>query len=67
MSKLHTYEGLGAAQGVVPLTSAVCAGTGRKRRVMFEYVMLRGVNDSHEDAVELARIASSMPTHVNLM
>ena len=37
------------------------------RRVTFEYVMIAGVNDSMEDADELARIATSLGALVNLI
>ncbi|GBC97672.1 putative dual-specificity RNA methyltransferase RlmN [bacterium HR17] len=38
-----------------------------KRRVTFEYVLLRGVNDRPEHAVELARLLRRLPCHVNLI
>jgi 23S rRNA (adenine2503-C2)-methyltransferase len=37
------------------------------RRVTFEYVLLRGVNDSDEDAVRLAKLLRSLPVKVNLI
>ncbi len=37
------------------------------RKVFFEYVMLRGINDSHEDARELARRMKGRLYHVNLI
>ena len=37
------------------------------RRVTFEYVMLRGVNDSDEDAGRLAALLRGMPVKVNLI
>jgi 23S rRNA (adenine2503-C2)-methyltransferase len=36
-------------------------------RVTFEYVMLKGVNDSEADARELVRLISGMPAKVNLI
>ncbi|MBI4384955.1 MAG: 23S rRNA (adenine(2503)-C(2))-methyltransferase RlmN [Nitrospinae bacterium] len=39
----------------------------RKRRLTFEYVLLRGTNDSHEDAVRLARLLKGIPCKVNLI
>jgi 23S rRNA (adenine2503-C2)-methyltransferase len=38
-----------------------------KRRISFEYVLLRGVNDKVEHAVELSRLLKGMPCHVNLI
>ncbi len=37
------------------------------RRITFEYVLLRGVNDSDEDAVRLARLIEGIPAKVNLI
>ena len=37
------------------------------RRITFEYVMLRGVNDSPTDARELARLLAGIPAKVNLI
>jgi 23S rRNA (adenine2503-C2)-methyltransferase len=37
------------------------------RRITFEYVMLRGINDSDEDAVRLARLARGIPCKINLI
>ena len=37
------------------------------RRVTFEYVMLRGVNDSPEDAARLAALLKGLPVKVNLI
>jgi 23S rRNA (adenine2503-C2)-methyltransferase len=38
-----------------------------KRRISFEYVLLKGVNDRPEHAVELARLLRDFPCHVNLI
>lgn len=38
-----------------------------KRRITFEYVLLKGVNDKVEHAVELARLLKGLPCHVNLI
>lgn len=38
-----------------------------KRRITFEYVLLKGVNDRVEHAVELARLLKGLPCHVNLI
>ena len=37
------------------------------RRIMFEYVMLNGVNDSPEDAHKLVRLLEGIPSKVNLI
>lgn len=39
----------------------------RQRKVFFEYVMLKGVNDSLENAKELLRVTSGIPCKVNLI
>ncbi len=38
-----------------------------KRRISFEYSMIRGVNDSDEDARQLADLLKGMISHVNLI
>ena len=38
-----------------------------KRKVTFEYVMLKGVNDQPEHAVQLAKILRDVPAKVNLI
>jgi 23S rRNA (adenine2503-C2)-methyltransferase len=38
-----------------------------RRKVTFEYVMLRGVNDSLDDAKQLLRLISDIPNKVNLI
>ena len=37
------------------------------RRIMFEYVMLKGVNDSEAEARELVRLLKGIPSKVNLI
>jgi 23S rRNA (adenine2503-C2)-methyltransferase len=37
------------------------------RRITFEYIMLKGVNDSEADARELVRLISGIPAKVNLI
>lgn len=39
----------------------------RRRRITFEYVLLRGMNDSAEDAIRLARILKGIPSKINLI
>ena len=42
-------------------------GATNARRITFEYVMLRGVNDSEADARELVRLIAGIPAKVNLI
>ncbi|MBO1361021.1 23S rRNA (adenine(2503)-C(2))-methyltransferase RlmN [Acetobacter sacchari] len=37
------------------------------RRITFEYIMLRGINDSEADARELVRLIGGLPAKVNLI
>ncbi len=37
------------------------------RRIIFEYSMIKGVNDSIDCAKQLAKITSGYPTHINLI
>ena len=54
-----------------PLTSVIEAAkyyfnkTGR--RIIFEYVLIEGVNDSEEDAKQLSKLTRDMSCHVNLI
>jgi 23S rRNA (adenine2503-C2)-methyltransferase len=43
------------------------AGRDRKMHIVYEYVMLDGVNDRPEHARELAKLLSGMPAKVNLI
>src|SRR3569832_1958392 len=42
-------------------------GVSNARRITFEYVMLKGVNDSLADAKELVRLLKGIPAKVNLI
>ena len=42
-------------------------GATNARRITFEYVMLKGVNDSVTDAAELVRLLNGIPAKVNLI
>lgn len=42
-------------------------GASNARRITFEYVMLKGVNDSDADARELARLVKGIPCKFNLL
>jgi len=39
----------------------------RARRVTFEYILFRGINDSREQALELARLVAGIPCKINLL
>ncbi len=39
----------------------------KRRRIMFEYILLKGINDSDQDARELARRLSKIPCKINLL
>jgi len=42
-------------------------GSSNARRITFEYVMLKGINDSPADARELVRLDKGIPAKINLM
>jgi 23S rRNA (adenine2503-C2)-methyltransferase len=42
-------------------------GLSNARRITFEYVMLKGVNDSDKDARELVRLLKGIPAKINLI
>lgn len=42
-------------------------GTSNAKRVTFEYVMLKGVNDSDAEARELVRLLKGIPAKINLI
>jgi 23S rRNA (adenine2503-C2)-methyltransferase len=42
-------------------------GLSNAKRVTFEYVMLKGVNDSPADAKALVRLVSGIPAKINLI
>ncbi len=39
----------------------------KRRRIMFEYILLKDINDSDKDAYELARRLRSIPCKINLL
>jgi 23S rRNA (adenine2503-C2)-methyltransferase len=55
--------------GLEELLEACAAypGASNARRITFEYVMLKGVNDSVADAKELVRLIAGIPAKVNLI
>jgi len=42
-------------------------GLGNARRITFEYVMLKGVNDTDAEARELVRLLKGVPAKINLI
>ena len=42
-------------------------GLSNAKRITFEYVMLKGVNDSNQDALELVRLLKGIPAKINLI
>jgi len=42
-------------------------GASNARRITFEYIMLKGVNDSPADAKELVRLLKGIPAKINLI
>ena len=42
-------------------------GSSNARRITFEYVMLKGINDSPAEARELVRLLKGIPAKVNLI
>ncbi len=42
-------------------------GLNNARRITFEYVMLKGINDSDADARELVRLLAKIPAKINLI
>jgi 23S rRNA (adenine2503-C2)-methyltransferase len=42
-------------------------GASNARRITFEYVMLKGINDSSADARELVRLLKGIPAKINLI
>ena len=42
-------------------------GLGNARRITFEYVMLKGVNDTDAEARELVRLLKDIPAKINLI
>jgi 23S rRNA (adenine2503-C2)-methyltransferase len=42
-------------------------GASNARRITFEYIMLKGINDSPSDARELVRLVAGIPAKVNLI
>ncbi len=60
LNKKYPLEQLMAAIRAYP-------GLGNARRVTFEYVMLKGVNDSPEEARALVKLIQGIPAKINLI
>ncbi len=39
----------------------------KRKRIMFEYTLLKGINDSDEDAKQLSQLLSDIPCKINLL
>ncbi len=39
----------------------------KRKRIMFEYTLLKGINDSDKDAIELSRKLRGIPCKINLL
>ena len=54
---------------IAELLDACCAypGLSNARRITFEYVMLKGVNDSLAEARDLVRLLTGIPAKINLI
>ncbi|MDX1996500.1 MAG: 23S rRNA (adenine(2503)-C(2))-methyltransferase RlmN [Thermoanaerobaculia bacterium] len=59
INRTYPLEELFAALAAYPLESG--------RRITFEYILIRGVNDRDQDADLLARRARKLPTKINLI
>ncbi len=68
----RTARRAGAAQQEIPDRRAArrlprLSGLSNARRITFEYVMLKGVNDSLAEARELVRLLAGIPAKINLI
>lgn len=52
---------------VLDACKAYCRALGPRHRVTFEYLLIKDVNDSAEDARRLVQIASNVPSKVNVI
>jgi 23S rRNA (adenine2503-C2)-methyltransferase len=39
----------------------------RRKKITFEYILLKGINDSDQDAIKLARLLYDIPAKINLL
>ncbi len=63
--KIMPVAKMAKLEDLINAVNRYCLKTNR--RVSFEYVMLKGINDSENDALELARISKNKLIHVNLI
>lgn len=59
VNRKHPIDELMAAVRRFPLP--------RTRKITFEYVLIAGVNDSHDDALRLSRLLKGIPNKVNVI
>ena len=59
VNKTYPIEDLLAACKAFPLP--------KRKRIMFEYILIKGLNDSDEDAYRLAKILKGIPCKINLL
>jgi 23S rRNA (adenine2503-C2)-methyltransferase len=69
---LYNYENVRDAVAVMSVKDLLQAcrtypGASNARRITFEYVMLKGVNDSPAEARELVRLLKGVPAKINLI
>lgn len=49
------------------MEAAACFARKRKKRVTFEYILFKGLNDSKEDALALAELIKGIPCKINIL
>jgi len=49
------------------MEAAACFARKRKKRVTFEYILFKGLNDSREDALALAELIKGIPCKINIL
>ena len=49
------------------MPAAIIPASSNARRITFEYVMLKGINDSLVDARALVRLLKGIPAKINLI
>ncbi len=49
------------------MAAAACFARKRKKRVTFEYILFKGLNDSKEDALALAELVKGIPCKINIL
>src|SRR5690606_39438747 len=64
---IRAFHVTGVQTCALPISCRKYPGLSNARRITFEYVMLKGVNDSLEDAWELVRLLKGIPAKINLI